>query len=146
MNRLIKVHFLLLGKSPGHLDIVLNHYHIDKMILFSSKEIEEDVIDLLNENEPLNEFDPEVIYLQPFDPGAVEEMTERILEVERRIKIDYPDSEIIAGLTGGTNLMAISMAIAAQQSGWRCHYVKKGEDGESDEIIMIDYFHRSRSE
>jgi hypothetical protein len=131
------IQFLLLGVSHGHIGPVINKLRTERVVLFSSENLKEETALVAKGLEKDNETPTEIVLLDPFGQNALFDMVKAILAKARQLYSGRTGKQrplIIAGLTGGTNLMTISMAMAALINGWQCHYVKK-EDGQEDEIL-----------
>jgi len=127
--------FLLLGTTYGHIPPVLDRFNTKHVVIFTSRDL--DNSEFLNRIQSNYDAEVDVILLDPFESNAVERMTAKILDTAAKLEVE---PIIISGVTGGTNLMAISMALASSIKGWKCHYVLRSDD--KDRILDLDIFHR----
>ncbi len=139
-NPLKIVHFLLLGHSKDHIITVTEHFKPDAVVLFTSANLALENAEFIQELElkGLNVY--EQVILSPFSEGAIESMTETILATHKKYAVK--GSTIMMGLTGGTNLMVASMALAALQKGSLAHYCVNDDSGT---ILKIDTLQRLSS-
>ncbi|WFN37441.1 hypothetical protein L1994_03360 [Methanomicrobium antiquum] len=130
------IHFLLLGNSKEHINRVIEYYEIRNIVFFTS-------INLINENlefikdikkKEINVL--ETVLLDPFEEKALENMTKKMLDAYSLYSNDGIN-HIIAGLTGGTNLMVLSMGMLCFSAGLKAHYVVNNEN---NDVITIDIF------
>jgi len=136
----IPIHFILLGHSKNHILAAIAHFKINKMVIFTSKELLEENLPFIQEIIPKSVQVLEVVELDPFEPQALENILLIISEKYRKYsgKGKIP---IIISLTGGTNLMVVAMALVASEKRLKTHYVLNNE---SSDVIEIDYFERMK--
>lgn len=127
-------HFILLGHSKEHVDQAIQKYGIKKMVVFTSPDLyahnQEYIVGLPRQCVEVLE----VIQLDTFKDDSLETMTSKILECHEKYGGRFT---IISGLTGGTNLMAIAMAMAALIKGDRCHYVLNND---RNDVLEFPFF------
>lgn len=130
------IHFVLVGHSKEHIFFAVDYYSIKKMVIFTSDSLQEENIPFIEQLKEKKVEVLEVVVLDPFQKDSMEIMTRLILEkhsyYSQNSSIDF-----ISALTGGTNLMTISMALFALIRGIKCHYITKAEN---NELIELDFF------
>lgn len=119
------VHFLLLGHSRDHIVTVTEEFNPDGIVLFTSADLALEHAEFIQELELKGVNVYELVTLSPFSKGALESMTEEILTTYERYVTK--GNTVVMGLTGGTNLMVTSMALAALQKGCLTHYCVNDE-------------------
>jgi hypothetical protein len=137
------IQFLLLGSSQGHVLPVIDNYNTSKIVLFSSEDLKTETEDFSRQIEKEKGIQCEIILLDPFGSSSLFEMVKEILHKaeEYEKKKEELKPIIVAGVTGGTNLMAIAMALASLVKGWACHYVLKQIKADvNDFVLEIDIF------
>jgi hypothetical protein len=130
------IHFVLVGHSKEHILFAVDYYSIKKMVIFTSDNLKEENIPFI---EQLIEKNVEVldeVSLDPFKKDSLQSMTRLILEKHSQYCV-HENIDFISALTGGTNLMTISMALFALLKGTKCHYIVKSE---TNELIELDFF------
>ncbi|WNY25251.1 hypothetical protein [Methanolapillus millepedarum] len=132
-----KIYLLNVGISKEHIEKTILSLNIENVILFSSVQMRDDTISYAGHLKEIGLNVLDMVFVDPFTEKSVDEMIQSML----RIVDQYPsdDIEIIAGLTGGTNLMAISLGIVAFIKGLRCNYVLNKD---ADFIISINTFEK----
>lgn len=128
-----KIHFLLLGHSREHILTTIEHFTPKAVVLFTTMDLFEEHTGFISELENGEIRVLEMVPLSPFTEDALESMTREILAVYE--KYAAKGCNIIMGLTGGTNLMVVSMALAALQKGCPVHYCVNDD---SRTILNID--------
>ncbi len=136
------VHFLLLGHSQEHIHEAIDRFRIQSVVIFTSRNLFDDSKAFAREIEDGGVKVLEVIALDPFNDRSVEKMTMEIINRYDRYIRDQPKM-IVSGLTGGTNLMAISMALAAMLRGLKCHYMVKSDEGNPIEIDLFEKMNKA---
>lgn len=130
------IHFLLLGTSKEHILRTIEYFDAQQVVFFTSQ-------NLMNENQPfIDEIGQkgvsvlETVFLDPFEEAALEHMIQRMKEA-----YDFHSrgetNQIIAGLTGGTNLMVVAMGMVCLAFGLQAHYVVNNE---TNDVIDISFF------
>lgn len=136
------VHFLLLGHSREHILEAIDKFEIRSVVIFTSRNLLDESKAFTGMIEGRGTKVLELVALDPFDGKSIERMTREIID-----RYDHHTTEqsktIIAGLTGGTNLMAISMSLAALIRGMKCHYMAKSEDGVPMEIGLFEKLNKA---
>jgi hypothetical protein len=135
------LHFLLLGHAKEHIGAVIEYYNIQNAVIFTSKELEEENLPRIKQLQDMGVTVSEVVYLEPFGQDALERMTKKILETYSAHSRSG-QSEFVVGLTGGTNLMVVAMALVALLKGLPAHYVLNNG---KNEIVEIGLFERLAS-
>lgn len=130
------IHFILVGHSKEHIFFAVEYYSIKKMVIFTSDILHDENVPFIEELKERNVEVIEVVCLDPFKKDSLEKMTRLMLEKYCHYANDT-DIDIISALTGGTNLMTISMALFALIKGIKCHYIIKPEQ---NELIELDFF------
>ena len=106
-----KVQFLLLGLSQGHIHPVIDSIQCNKIVFFTSSNLEENVIALISKIQKNMDIPIEYVLIEPFADNTLFETIKQIIQKAEEEEIrSIDDLEIVCGLTGGTNLMVISMA------------------------------------
>lgn len=132
------IQLLLVGHSTGHIMKVveeLNPIHLD---LFTSLELKAEVTAFMNS---MTDYDG-TYNIQRIPTFTKESLIDGILIISSRyseLKKKFPEEKIYFGITGGTNPMAVEMALAAILSEESIHYVIKGSDSEEDQNKLIIY-------
>lgn len=135
------IHFLLLGHAKEHIGTVIEYYNIQDAVIFTSKELEEENLPFIRSLHDRGITISEVIDLEPFGEDALEQMTKKILETYS-VYSQSGRSEFVVGLTGGTNLMVVAMALVALMKELPAHYVLNNG---KNEVVEIDLFERLAS-
>jgi len=132
----IPIHFILLGHSKNHILMAIAHFKINKIVIFTSKELLEENLPFIQEIIPKSVQVLEVVELDPFEPQALENILLIISEKYKKYsaKGKIP---IITSLTGGTNLMVVAMALVASEKRLKAYYILNNE---RNDVIEIDYF------
>ncbi len=115
------LNIFLMGESTGHISYAITELGVRDIVIVSSKSTYEQNKGFLDQLEQNGVKIHEKITVDPFAADSVVLISTRILEVYQ--KYHQEGFEIRCGLTGGTNLMAIAMGLAALVTGARCHYV-----------------------
>jgi len=134
------VHFITIGHSKEHVVKCIDELAVGSIVVFTSVELQEDVATFVDQLDERGVRTLEIITIDPFRPTAIEDFVGQALAAYDRYS-SQEEVEVITGLTGGTNLMAIGMGTLALLKGLRCHYVLNQEGGGTMEI---DLFHRMR--
>ncbi|MGP6238999.1 hypothetical protein ACNF40_01100 [Cuniculiplasma sp. SKW4] len=133
------VHLLLVGHSTGHILKVIEKFNPIHMELFTSVELKDEVAEFV-----ITMSDFEGTYnIQLIPSFTKESLITGIYIISCRyseLKRKFPGAKIYFGITGGTNPMAVEMAIAAIFSEESIHYVVKGKYSvkEQNEIFIYD--------
>ena len=130
------IQFLIIGTSPGHIHSVIDAYPNNQYVFFTSSSMEQEAMDFLDDLIEKYQIHGDLSILHPFEQDSLFEMTKMIINKGK----EYPENGIVTGVTGGTNLMAIAMAVASLTQGWKCHYVSKGSGTGKDTIMEIEMF------
>ncbi|WP_042697297.1 hypothetical protein [Methanocorpusculum bavaricum] len=125
------IHFLLLGMSWEHILLEIAFLKFQNVVFFTSENLLENSQPLFNKVKVSGVNILEIVCLKPFEPNSLGLMTEKISEVYWK----YANNTIVAGLTGGTNLMVAAMTLNALKYGLVCHYAVKN----TQEIYYISY-------
>ena len=130
------IHFLLLGNSKEHILRAIKYFKAQQVVFFTSQ-------NLMSENRPfIDEIRKkgisvlETVYLDPFEEKALEHMSQRMGEAYD-LHSAGGTHQIIAGLTGGTNLMVLAMGMVCLAAGLQAHYVVNNE---TNDVIEISFF------
>ena len=129
------IHFILLGHSKEHVSAIIKEFNVTRLVFFTSVELEEENQQFVEKIHARGIQILDIVYLDPFAKESLEIMTTRILDTYK--KYCHGDTHIFAGLTGGTNLMVVSMAMAALIKGMPAHYVLNNE---SNNVLEISFF------
>jgi len=115
------LNIFLMGESTGHISYVINELGINDIILVSSIPTFERNREFLLQLEQNGVRIHEKVTVDPFASESIVEISKTILEMHK--KYEQNGFDITCALTGGTNLMAIAMGLAALITGSPCHYV-----------------------
>jgi hypothetical protein len=115
------LNIFLMGESTGHISYVINELGIHDIILVSSIPTFERNKEFLLQLEQQGVRIHEKVIVDPFARDSIVEISKTILELYK--KYEQNGFDITCALTGGTNLMAIAMGLAALVTGSSCHYV-----------------------
>lgn len=133
------IHFLLAGHSTGHILKVIEVFRPAHLDLFTSVELQPSVSEFMSTNEQFyGTYNIETI--PSFTENSLISGISIILGRYNVVKTKFPLKKIYFGITGGTNTMAVEIAITALFSGESMHYVVKNANDEGDlgKIIMFD--------
>ena len=133
------IHLLLAGHSTGHILKVIEEFRPDHIELFTSMQLEPTVNDLMSS---IHEFQG-TYHIENIPSFTEDSLISGISIISGRYKIlksMFPFKKIYFGITGGTNTMAVEIAITALFSMESMHYVVKDVDDDNDagKIIMFD--------
>lgn len=133
------VHLLLCGHSTDHLIRVIDAYHPAHLDFFTSAELRPYLESFL---ETLRVFTGtfHIEDIPSFTENSIRMGTNTIMARYRFLKNLFPSSLFYFGITGGTNTMAVEMALAALTAGDEMHYVIYGTEHEQkkDKIITFN--------
>lgn len=110
-----------MGESTGHISYAIDELNVSNILLISSEYSYQQNGPFLDQLEQNGIIIHEKIKVDPFAADSIEQISKRIIEAYN--KYQREGFEIICGLTGGTNLMAIGMGLATLATGSKCHYV-----------------------
>ena len=105
------IHLLIVGNSHEHIFKIIDEFHPCKTFLISSIEIKDSTLELQNAIENLM-IPAEIIWVDPFLPESLCEITKIIVKKGREILENDPDIKIFIGFTGD-NIMAIAAGYSA---------------------------------
>lgn len=129
-----QIFFLNIGNSKEHIEKAINELQIRDVVIFSSIQLKDEVDEFLGhlKNKGMNVL--ETHYIDPFAENSLRNIISIMLSVTER---HAAGAEFVAGLTGGTNIMAVAFGIVAMIKGLRCNYILKREE---DFLLRIDTF------
>lgn len=133
------IHLLLAGHSTGHILKVIEAFRPSHLDLFTSVELQTSVSEFMSSTEQFHgTYHIETI--PSFTENSLISGISIILGRYNVVKTKFPLKRIYFGITGGTNTMAVEIAISALFSGESMHYVVKNANDEGDlgKIIMFD--------
>lgn len=133
-----KVHFITIGRSKEHVQKCIDQLGISAMVVFTSSAMREEVNKFCAKCEGEGVKVLDIVEVDPFSPTAVDDIVRAALTAYAAHS-GAGKVEIISGLTGGTNLMAVGMGLFSLIKGLPCHYVL---DRAEDNILPIDVFVR----
>lgn len=136
-----RIHFITIGRSKEHVQKCINQLGITDMVVFTSTTMRKDVDEFCYACEKDGVEVLNIVDVDPFSPNTVEEIVRAAL-IAYDAHAKAGKVEIISGLTGGTNLMAVGMGLFSLIKGLPCHYVLDRPD---DDILPIDLFARMGS-
>jgi len=135
-----EMHMLLLGMSHDHILVEIKATGLRHAVFFTSENLMEDAKDFAMKLGNEGIYVHEIVSVDPFESESSETMTTEIQTTIHKYSNEY---KVVCGLTGGTNLMAISMALAALKIGIPCHYSIERHDSP---VIFIDYLEKQHKE
>jgi malate/lactate dehydrogenase len=138
------IHFILLGHSKEHVPAVIKKFDVKEIVIFTSWNLEQENQTFYKEIQNQGVEILDIVYLDPFTGNAIEAMTRRILETYG-IYCRDPNQKIYIALTGGTNLMAISMSLVALIKGLPAHYVLNNDTSDVLEISLFENLRKQDS-
>jgi len=130
-----QIFFLNVGNSKEHAEKAIGELHIDKAVIISSIQLKDDVMDFIGSLTDRGVNVLETHYVDPFAPESMRDIISLILSIIERYS--GHGVEFVAGLTGGTNIMAVALGVVAMIKGFRCNYVLNKDD---DFLLKIDIF------
>ena len=133
------VHLLLCGHSTDHLLRIIEAYSPIHMDFFTSVELHPHLDAFLKSIQDFSgTFHIEDI--PAFTEDSIRVGSSTIMSRYLLLKKLFPSRSFYFGITGGTNTMAVEMALAALTSGEKIHYVIYGNERaqEGDGIIIFD--------
>ena len=136
-DKLPEMHMLLLGLSHEHILVEIKALGIRNAVLFTSENLLEDAKSFAETLEGCRVKIHEIICVDPFQSDSLDVMIKQIRTVCAKYSERY---SVVCGLTGGTNLMAISMSMAALLEGLPCHYSLPRN---INPVISVDYFRQN---
>ncbi len=133
------VHLLLSGHSTEHLLRVIEAYHPIHMEFYTSLELRPHLEAFLKSIQDL----PGTFHIEDIPAFTEESIKIGLSTIISRYLILrklFPSSSFYFGITGGTNTMAVEMALAAILAGEKIHYVVYGEEPakKGDRIITFN--------
>ena len=132
------IHFINLGMSKEHVTKAIDQLSIRRIVVFTSPQLRSEAESYCTELAEKDVEVLEIIDVDPFQPDSLGNMMQSMLRTYDKYNPDGR-TEIVSGLTGGTNLMAISLGIVSMLKRMHCHYVVSPPD---DRVIEIDIFER----
>ena len=131
-----RVHFITVGNSRDHLIKAIEGLGIGQLVLFTSPQLRSEVEGFCSESLPDSVRVLELVDVYPFSSNSIESMVHiLILKHDQYSKTGHV--KVVVGLTGGTNLMAISMGLFALIKGLPCHYILNQAEGNVIEIATF---------
>lgn len=116
------VHFLLMGHSKEHLTKAVLEFRIQKMVIITTSDVAIDAKSFISSFIENGIEICEILEVDPFHDDSLQSLIVTLLDACDRHG-QQSKKEIIIGLTGGTNLMAIAMGMVAMIRCLRCHYI-----------------------
>lgn len=130
------LNIFLMGESTGHISYAITELGVRDIVIVSSDSTFEQNKGFLDQLEQNGVKIHEKITVDPFAADSIMLISTRILEAYQKYHLE--GFEIRCGLTGGTNLMAIAMGLAALVTGAKCHYV--GFKNNENHLVNISSF------
>jgi len=130
------LNIFLMGESTGHISYAITELGIWDIVIVSSESTYEQNKGFLDQLEQTSIKIHEKITVDPFAADSIMHISTRIVEAYQKYHLE--GFEIRCGLTGGTNLMAIAMGVAALVTGAKCHYV--GFKNNENHLVNISSF------
>ena len=132
------VHLLLCGHSTDHLKRVIEVYNPIHMDFFTSEELRPHLEAFLKSIQDFSgTFHIEDI--PAFTEDSIREGSSTIMSRYLILKKLFPSRSFYFGITGGTNTMAVEMALAALASSEKIHYVIYGNERAFDGNTIITF-------
>ena len=133
------VHLLLCGHSTEHLLRVIEAYQPIHMEFYTSPELRPHIEAFLKSVQDL----PGTFHIEDipaFTEDSIKIGSSTIISRYLILKRLFPSRTFYFGITGGTNTMAVEMALAALTTGEKIHYVVYGDErtGMRDRIITFN--------
>ncbi len=117
----MSLQILIVGKSHEHIFEVIRYFKPTNIILISSPQIRQETMKLFNEIQSLK-IKSQIVFVDPFRQTTITDMINTYNEILKPYTKVIQKITINIGLTGGTNIMAISAALAALIFGLDVHY------------------------
>ena len=139
------------GDTQGSLKLAIDHYRPSIVFLISNPKTPASKFrDWVKEGNPeVGKWSTEVehcilIEIDPFSESSVLEMIDAVKQAKDEAKQLAPDKQLkfFAGVSGGTKLMVIGMALAAIQGNLTTYYVDnpaKSERNSGEYVIEIEF-------
>ena len=125
------VHLLLCGHSTDHLKKIIEAYNPIHMDFFTSAELRQHLEEFIKSIQDFSgTFHTECI--PAFTEDSIMVGSSIIMSRYLFLKKLFPSRSFYFGITGGTNTMAVEMAIAALTFSEKIHYVIKGNGQDPD--------------
>lgn len=134
------IHFILMGNALEHVLCAIKHYGIREMVVFTSEDLYDENMAFIRELGEQGIIVHEVVKLRPFEDDALRCMARMMLQAHLRYS-SQGNINIIAALTGGTNLMVAAMTTYALLKGVRCHYIVKEPENRVIDITLLEELH-----
>jgi CRISPR-associated protein (Cas_Cas02710). len=134
-NTITTLYFLNVGTSKEHIEKAIISLEMKDVVLFSSIQLKEEVLPYIQHLKNMNINVHEIVFINPFTEKSIEEMIRYMLKIIE--KYSEKKVEIVTGLTGGTNTMAISFGLTAFIKNLKCNYILNKEE---NFIVEINTF------
>ncbi len=132
------VHLLLCGHSTDHLKRIIETYSPIHVDFFTSAELRPHIEAFLKSTKTFSgTFHIEDI--PAFTEDSIRVGSNLILSRYAILKKIFPSSLFYFGITGGTNTMAVEMALAAVTSTEKLHYVTYGNEEVTGSCKIITF-------
>jgi hypothetical protein len=133
------VHLLLVGQSKGHISKVLEIFEPTHIDLFTTTELFLQVSEFITS---MNSYHGthHVCVIPSFRENSIYSGISIIYSRYKNLKSRFPGMRIYFGITGGTNTMAVEMALTAVMTEESIHYVVKDSDNDNagENIILFN--------
>ena len=133
------VHLLLVGQSKGHISRVIEIFEPIHLDLFTSAEMLDQVTEFISST---NSFKGtyHISVIPSFTEYSLFSGISIIYSRYTSLKSSFPGIRIYFGITGGTNTMAVEMALSAVMVKEPMHYMVKaqGSKDTTDDVILFD--------
>jgi len=130
-----QIFFLNVGVSKEHVGKAIDTLQIEKTVIFSSIQLREETEDFTRSLTGRKVDVVEVHYVDPFTPESMRNIISLMLTTAK--KYSAQGMEVVAGLTGGTNIMAVALGVVAMMLKLQCNYILNKDD---DFLLRIDTF------
>lgn len=133
------VHLLLVGQSKGHISRVIEIFEPIHLDLFTSAEMLDQVTEFVSS---MNSYKGSyhISIIPSFTEYSLFSGISIIYSRYKILKLNFPGIRIYFGITGGTNTMAVEMALSAVMVKEPMHYMVKTQDRKDtkDDVILFD--------
>lgn len=133
------VQFLLAGHSTGHILKVIEEFHPEHIELFTSSQLQSSVSEFIMSLSTYNGTH-HVQCIPSFKEDSIMSGVSIISVRYQFVKSIFPFKKVYFGITGGTNTMAVEMAMSALLFRECMHYVVKDLNNENDfgKVMIFD--------
>ncbi len=133
------VHLLLVGQSKGHISKLIEIFEPVHIDMFTSSDLFIDVSKFIKSIDTYKGT-YHVSVIPAFTENSIFSGISIIYSRYKSLKLRFPVNRIYFGITGGTNTMAVEMALTAVMTEEHMHYVVKDQSNENavENIILFN--------